>query len=146
MTFHDDERGSAAAEVTLVSPLLILVLLFVVFCGRVADTALRINDAAHQAARAATLARSASQAAADAHATAGAALTSAGVACASLDVTTDTQGLRPGATVTVTVSCSVSLDDLTLLGVPGARTFRASFSSPIDVWRGTSTTDAGGPP
>lgn len=136
---RDDERGSAATELTMLTPLLILLLLFVVFCGRVADTALRINDAAHQAARAATMARSHSQAAADAQGTASAALASAGVACESLTVDTETQGLRPGSTVTVTVSCNVSLDDLTLLGVPGNRTFQSSFSAPIDVWRSTST-------
>lgn len=140
-----DERGSAAAELTLLTPLLILLLLFVVLCGRLADTKLRINDVAHQAARAATLARTPSQATANAQTTASAALASAGITCQSLTVSTDTQGLKPGSTVTVTVSCSVGLNDLTMLGVPGSRTFESSFSSPVDVWRGTSTlTQAGG--
>lgn len=134
-----DERGSAAAELTLLTPLLIVLLLFVVFCGRLADTKLRINDVAHQAARAATLARTSSQATANAQTTADAALASAGITCQSLSVSTDTQGLRPGSTVTVTVSCSVGLGDLTSLGVPGSRTFESSFSSPVDVWRGTVT-------
>jgi Flp pilus assembly protein TadG len=142
-----DERGSAAAELTLLTPLLILLLLFVVFCGRLADTKLRINDAAHQAARAATIARTPSQATANARATASAALASAGITCQSLSVSTDTQGLKPGSTVTVTVSCSVGLGDLTSLGVPGSRTFQSSFSSPVDVWRGTSLpAQAGGAP
>jgi len=142
-----DERGSAAAELTLLTPLLILLLLFVVFCGRLADTKLRINDVAHQAARAATLARTPSQATANAQATASAALASAGITCQSLSVSTDTQGLKPGSTVTVTVSCSVGLGDLTSLGVPGSRTFESSFSSPVDVWRGTSpNAQAGGAP
>lgn len=134
-----DETGSAAAELTLLTPPLILLLLFVVFCGRLADTQLRINDVAHQAARAATLARTPSQATANAHATASVALASAGITCQSLSVSTDTQGLKPGSTVTVTVSCSVGLGDLTALGVPGSRTIQSSFSSPVDVWRGTST-------
>lgn len=146
-TLHRDERGSAAAELTLLTPLLIVLLLFVVFCGRLADTKLRINDVAHQAARAATLARSPSQATSNAQATASAALASAGITCQSLSVSTDTQGLKPGSTVTVTVSCSVGLGDLTSLGVPGSRTFESSFSSPVDVWRGTSTlAQAGGAP
>ncbi|MCE7011725.1 pilus assembly protein [Kibdelosporangium philippinense] len=140
-----DEGGSAAAELTLLTPLLILLLLFVVLCGRLADTKLRINDVAHQAARAATLARTPSQATANAQSTASAALASAGITCQSLTVSTDTQGLKPGSTVTVTVSCSVGLGDLTMLGVPGSRTFESSFSSPVDVWRGTSSlTQAGG--
>ncbi|MEA5358262.1 TadE/TadG family type IV pilus assembly protein [Amycolatopsis sp., V23-08] len=138
LALRRDDRGSAAAELTLLTPVLILLLLFVVFCGRLADTKLRVNDVAHQAARAATLARSPSQATANAQATASAALRSAGIACQSLSVSADTQGLKPGSTVTVTVSCSVGLGDLTALGVPGSRTFESTFSSPVDVWRGTS--------
>jgi Flp pilus assembly protein TadG len=139
------ERGSAAAELTLCTPLLVLLLLFVVFCGRVADTSERLNDVAHQAARAATLARSAGQAVASAQTTASEALASAGINCQSLSVSTDTQGLRPGSTVTVTVSCTVGLGDLTMLGLPGSRTFQSSFSSPVDVYRGTTTVaQAGG--
>ena len=142
-----NERGSAAAELTLLTPLLILLLLFVVFCGRLADTKLRINDVAHQAARTATLSRTPSQATTNAQATASAALASAGITCQSLSVSTDTQGLKPGSTVTVTVSCSVGLGDLTSLGVPGSRTFQSSFSSPVDVWRGTApNAQAGGAP
>ena len=139
-----DQRGSASTELTLLTPLLILLLLFLVLCGRLADTKLRINDVAHQAARAATLARTPNQAMAEARATADAALASAGVTCQSLTVSTDTQGMRPGSTVTVDIACTVGLDDLTLLGVPGSRTFASSFSSPIDVWRGTATPNAGG--
>ncbi len=140
-----NERGSAAAELTLCTPLLILLLLFVVFCGRVADTSERLNDVAHQAARAATLARSSGQAVASAQSTASEALASAGINCQSLSVSTDTQGLRPGSTVTVTVSCTVGLGDLTMLGLPGSRTFESSFSSPVDVYRGTTTVaQAGG--
>ncbi|MGK3206880.1 TadE/TadG family type IV pilus assembly protein [Amycolatopsis sp. MEPSY49] len=138
LALRQDDRGSAAAELTLLTPVLILLLLFVVFCGRLADTKLRVNDVAHQAARAATLARSPSQAAANAQATASAALRSAGIACQSLSVSAETQGLKPAVTVTVTVTCSVGLGDLTSLGVPGSRTFESTFSSPVDVWRGTS--------
>lgn len=140
-----NERGSAAAELVLCTPLLILLLLFVVFCGRVADTSERLNDVAHQAARAATLARSSGQAVVNAQSTASEALSSAGINCQSLSVSTDTQGLRPGSTVTVTVSCTVGLGDLTMLGLPGSRTFQSSFSSPVDVYRGTTTVaQAGG--
>ncbi|MFJ8965349.1 TadE/TadG family type IV pilus assembly protein [Lentzea sp. NPDC102401] len=139
-----DERGSAAAELTLLTPLLIGLLLLVVFCGRLADTKLRINDAAHQAARSATLARTPQQAVTNAQATANAALASAGITCQSMSVSTSTQGLRPGSTLTVTISCTIGLQDLTLLGVPGSRTFESSFSSPVDAWRGTSTSSRSG--
>lgn len=134
-----DDHGSAAAELTLLTPVLILLLLFVVYCGRAVDTTLRITDAAHQAARAATLARTPTQATTNAHTTASTALASAGITCQSLSVSTDTHGLTPGSTVTVTVTCRVGLADLAILGVPGSQTFTSSSTSPVDVWRGTST-------
>lgn len=131
-----DDRGSATTELVLLTPLLILMLLFIVFCGRLADTSQRINDAAHQAARAASQARSTPAATENARSTAQAALADAGVACQSLSVQTDTQGLHPGSTVTVTVVCSVDLSDLGLLGVPGATTLHTRFSSIVDFFRG----------
>lgn len=138
-----DDHGSATAELVVITPIVILMLLFVVLCGRLADTNLRLNDAAHQAARAATTARS--PAASDAATAAHAALHQAGVACQSLTLQTNTQGLRPGSTVTVTLSCTLSLSDLTLLSLPGTVTRQASFSSVVDVYRGTTATAAGGP-
>jgi Flp pilus assembly protein TadG len=140
-----DEHGSATAELVVITPIVILMLLFVVLCGRLADTNLRLNDAAHQAARAATTARSPATAASDAAATAHAALDQAGVTCRSLTLQTDTQGLRPGSTVTVTVSCTLGLSDLTPLSLPGTVTRQAGFSSVVDVYRGTTTTPVGGP-
>jgi Flp pilus assembly protein TadG len=132
---HRDEGGSVAAELTLLTPLLMVLALFVVLCGRITDTKLRINDVAHQAARAATLARTPAQAATNARTTASAALASAGITCQSLTVSTNAQGLKPGSTVIVTVSCNVGLGDLTMLGVPGSQEFESSFSSPVDIWR-----------
>lgn len=140
-----DEHGSATAELVVITPIVILMLLFVVLCGRLADTNLRLGDAAHQAARAATTARSPATAANDAATAAHAALDQAGVACRSLTLQTDTQGLRPGSTVTVTLSCTLGLSDLTLLGLPGTVTRQASFSSVVDVYRGTTAAPVGGP-
>ncbi|WP_406692799.1 TadE/TadG family type IV pilus assembly protein [Saccharopolyspora sp. ID03-671] len=130
-----------ATELTLLVPVLIVLLLFVVFCGRLADSRLRVDDAAHQAVRAATLARSSSQASSGAHATARAALSQAGVRCQNLGVSTQLAGLQPGSTVTVTVTCDIGLSDLAMLGVPGSTTAESTASSVVDQWRGT---DPGG--
>lgn len=130
-----DERGSATAEMALLTPLLIIMLLFIVVCGRLADGKLRLEDAAHQAARAASLARTVTAAHDDAQATAQAALADAGITCQSLAVAVDTAGLRPGSTVTVDLKCTVGLSDLALLGVPGNTTLSASFASPVDTYR-----------
>ncbi|GAA4884477.1 pilus assembly protein [Pseudonocardia sp. C8] len=139
-----DERGSVATELTLLTPVLIVLLLFVVFCGRLADARLRVDDAAHQAVRAATLARSSVQATSSARATAEAALGQAGITCRSLGVKAQVGSLRPGSTVIVTVNCEIGLSDLSLLGVPGATTTEASASSVVDQWRGSVTAGGAG--
>ena len=41
-----------------------------------------------------------------------------------------------GGTVTVTVECTASMADVTLLGVPGTRTFTATATEVIDTYRG----------
>ncbi|MFF7982852.1 TadE family protein [Streptomyces sp. NPDC007901] len=129
-----DARGSVTLELVLTIPILILMLWFLVYCGRLSDTRLSIEDAAHQAARAATLDRSGHAAAADARSTATSALSEAGVTCQSLSVATSGT-LHAGSTVTVSVSCTVGLHDLALLQVPGTTTLTAESTSPVDVYR-----------
>jgi len=130
------DRGSAAAELVLITPLLIVILLLIVAAGRLADARLQVDSAARQAARAASLARDPAAAAAQADATARAALASEHIACSALGVSADTGAFRPGGEVTVTVSCAVSLSGLALLRLPGTETLTASFSSPVDKYRG----------
>lgn len=139
-----DEQGSAAVELTLLTPLLIVVLLFIVLAARLADARSRLDDAAHEAARAASLARSIGQATTAAQATAQTALASAGIVCRDLSVKTDTAGLRPGGTVTVTVSCTAGLGDLTVPGFPGSMALQSRFSSVVDVYRGVGNPPSGG--
>ncbi|WP_091514066.1 MULTISPECIES: TadE/TadG family type IV pilus assembly protein [Amycolatopsis] len=131
-----DDRGSATVELTLLTPALILLLLFVVYCGRAATLRVSVNDATHQAARAATIARNESEATRNARATAEAALLQAGVTCRGLSVETQAGSVLPGSTVTVTVSCRVDNADLALLRVPGAPVVSATASSVVDRWRG----------
>src|SRR3984885_14397824 len=78
------DRGSAAAELVLITPLLMLLLLLIVAAGRLADARLQVDSAAMQAARAASLARAPATAAADATATAQAALASEHITCSPL--------------------------------------------------------------
>jgi Flp pilus assembly protein TadG len=132
---RDDDRGSAAAELVVLTPLLIILLLFVVFCGRVVDRTLRLTDAAHQAARTASIERTPAMAAKAAQSTASAALSSAGVKCNSLTVDTATGSMRPGGTVSVTISCTIDLNDALFLGVPGHKHMAATAVEPVDVWR-----------
>jgi Flp pilus assembly protein TadG len=136
------DRGSATAEVTLIAPLLVMLLLFVaVLLHRGVTARLRLDDVAHQAARAASLERDAQPASRNAHSTATAALSDAGVSCASFDVATSSE-IVPGGSVHVTVTCVVDLGDALLLGLPGTTTLSATATEPIDSWRSGEPTDA----
>ena len=124
-----------ATELVLLTPLLILMLLFVVALGRLAGARLDVDGAAAQAARAASIARDPSTATAMAQQTATAALGSDGVTCGHLTVTTDTAQFAPGGSVAVTVTCSVGLSDLTGLRLPASESISSTATSVIDTYR-----------
>jgi len=130
------DAGSSTVELAILTPLLVGLLLFVVFCGRLVSAQLDLDAAAHGAARAASISRSVSGADADARRTALDTLAARGVTCRQPTITVDTGGLRPGGVVTVTVSCTVPLADLALISVPGTRVVSATSASPVDLWRG----------
>lgn len=131
-----EDRGSVTSEAVLVTPLLVMLLVFVaVVVHRGVDARLRINDAAHQAARAASLERTGARAAGQARSTATAALASAGVTCRSMTVDIATADLRPGSAVTVTVSCDVDLSGALMLGAGGQKRLSATAIEPVDTYR-----------
>lgn len=138
------DRGSVAAEVTLAAPFLIMLLVFVaVVVHRGVDARLRVEDAAHQSARAASIQRSLASAAEAARTTAFAALSSAGVVCAPLTVDT-TGGMQPGGVVSVTVTCGVDFSDASILTVAGHKRLSATAVEPIDSWRAVTVNASGG--
>lgn len=132
------ERGSAAAELVLVSPFLFLLLLFAVAVGRLVQGRLDVDSAARQAARAASLARIPQAAIAQAQQVAQAALAGQSVSCDPAVITPDLGDFLPGGEVTVQVTCTVRLSDLSLLHIPGSETITAAFTSPVDTYRGES--------
>jgi Flp pilus assembly protein TadG len=129
-----DDRGSAPTEVALVAPLLIVLLLFVIFVGRLTSTRLDVTAAARDAARAASLRATPDEAAADARRTAERVLADKGVGCRELLVDVDTESFAPGGSVGVSVSCTANLADLALLRVPGTRAISASAREVIDAY------------
>jgi Flp pilus assembly protein TadG len=134
-----DETGSVTAELVLLTPLLILLLLFVVGLGRLSGARLDVDGAAAQAARAASIARDPTTATAMAQQTATAALGSDHVTCAQLIVNTDTSQFIPGGSVAVTVTCSVSLSDLTGLRLPASEQISDRFVAVIDQYRSATS-------
>jgi Flp pilus assembly protein TadG len=131
----DREGGSVATELVLLTPLLLLMLLFVVALGRTVSARLEVDGAAAQAARAASIARDPATATAMAQQAATTALGSDGVTCAGLTINTDTADFVPGGQVQVTVTCHVDLADLIGLRLPASQSISSTATSVIDVYR-----------
>ena len=130
------ETGGVTAELVIVTPLLILFLLFVVALGRLAGSRIDVDGAANQAARAASIARDPIAAGSAAQTTASAALADEHISCAHLDVKVDTTEFHPGGSVAVTVACTVDLKDVTSLRIPSNKTLTARAVAPLDRYRG----------
>ncbi|GGB91498.1 TadE/TadG family type IV pilus assembly protein [Cellulomonas carbonis] len=136
---HAGDAGSATLEVAILTPALLLLLALVVFAGRVQVAAGAVEHAAAVAAREASLTRTAGAARTAATTAATIDLDGQDLRCATSTVTVDTAGFaRPlgsGSHVTATVTCTVSIADLAIPGLPGTRTLTATATSPLDRYR-----------
>lgn len=129
------ERGGVAGEVAILTPMLVLLMLFVVVAGRVAQAHQDVTQATAEAARVASLTRTA-DVSSSARDTVSRNLTAAGVRCRDLSVDVHTRDVRPGGSVRVAVSCTVDLRDVSGPGLPRDRVVRAHAVEVIDTYRG----------
>ena len=127
------ESGSAVMEMVLLTPALVVLLLFIVFVGRAGEGLSELRHAADQGARAASQA-SRSRMASAARAAVLADLGSSGLSCVEPGVSLVSSSSTDGSFVTVSVTCRVSNAGLGLLGI-GRRTIRASSTEVIDRFR-----------
>ncbi|MER6610729.1 TadE/TadG family type IV pilus assembly protein [Streptomyces sp. NPDC000927] len=127
-------------ETAVLGPAMIALLLLMVAFGRVIDAEGAVDSAARAAARAASLERDAGSAQAAARTAAAQSLEGEGITCQTSSVSVDTTGysldIGTDATVTTTIACTASLADIGLPGLPGSKTLSASWTSPVDTYRG----------
>src|SRR4051812_39841436 len=90
------DAGSSTAELAVATPLLLMLLLFVVLCGRLASAQIDLNAAAASAARSGSIARTEPAARTQAEQTARDTLAARGITCTNQTVTVNTGDLRPG--------------------------------------------------
>ncbi len=132
------DDGNAALELVVLAPVLLFVLGLVVAAGRTSIAQGSVDAAARDAARQASISLTPGAAQAAALSSAKAALGRDGLDCDPV-VTVDTAQFSvpvgEPATVTATVSCQVPLSDLLVPGLPGSRTLRFTFTSPLDPFR-----------
>ncbi len=129
------ERGGVTTELAVLTPALVVLMLFVVFAGRAGQAAQDVTQAAAEAARVASLARD-TEISSLAHATAEHNLTAAGVRCRQLDVDADSSDLRPGGAVRVDVTCELDMAGVAGLGLPRRQVVSASAVEVVDRYRG----------
>lgn len=134
------DDGNAAVELAPVAIILILFLGLAIGAGRIITANMAVSAAARDAARQASIARTAGQAQASAQASAESALHGDNLDCTpTVSVNTDGFSVPVGepAQVSATVTCVVQLADLLAVpGMPGSRTMTATFTSPLDPFRG----------
>ena len=132
------DRGNAPLELVILAPIIVFLIGLVIAAGRTSIAQGAVAAAARDAARQASIALSASQARQAAQSTARAALSGDGLRCRPI-VTVNLAGFAVPAglpaQVRATVSCTVRLSDLIVPGLPGWRTLRATFTSPLDPYR-----------
>jgi Flp pilus assembly protein TadG len=139
----DADRGSSTAELVIVTPIIIIMLLLVVAFGRYAYGKQLVEQAASAAARAASLSTTAAQADSRAHQAASASLSDAGVSCTSMSITVDDSDFRAGGTVGATLTCTADLSGLALAGLPGSVTISATGRAPLEQFRQFTGTGTG---
>lgn len=133
------DGGGHALEAAILTPVLLLLLGILVAAGRVSSADGKADAAAASAARAASQQADAASAQAAAETQAAQDFRGQGVSCLPLNVIVDTAAfsLPPGqpGSVTVTVSCTVSLSDVAIPGLPGSTTLDGSAASSIDIYQ-----------
>jgi Flp pilus assembly protein TadG len=133
------QRGSASVEAAVAAPAFVLFVGLIIFGGRTAMAHQSVESAAADAARSASIARSSTDAVHAARMAATTSLSNQKIYCQHVDVAVDDSGfdapVGQDALVSVTVACDLNLSDLSIPGVPGSRTIRATMSSPVDTWR-----------
>ena len=127
------ESGSATVELVLLTPVLMLLVLFVVIAGRSGESQIEVHHAADQAARAASMVHPRSMQAV-AERVAREDLSKNGVGCTNSSVELSITETEFSRTVTVFLDCVVNRDGLDLLGL-GVRHVGALSTEVIDRWR-----------
>lgn len=139
MTCRRSEAGNAPLELVILAPIVVALIGLVIAAGRATIAQGSVSAAARDAARQASIARTPSAARSAALSSARSELASEGLDChpvVSVNVTGFAVGVGQPASVSATVRCRVPLSGLLVPGLPGGVTVSATFSSPLDPYRG----------
>ena len=130
------ECGSAAVELVLLFPVLLLAFILVPAAYHGVNAKLTLDEAAAQAARDATLATTPGEAVSTAQADIDQDLANLGAACTNVSMDIEVGALAPGSTVTVALSCRTTAQTLAGLSLGAGWEIHSTASSPVDQYVG----------
>lgn len=129
------DQGASVATVVVLTPMCLVLVMFIVFAGRIATTRQDVLSASRDAARSAAV-RSPSAAQAAGHAAAEATLADRDVSCSGgMTIEVDVGDMRPGSQVAATVTCTVSGANLLPFFTPGNKTIEETSYAVVDTYR-----------
>ncbi len=130
------ETGSSVVGITIFTPIVAILLFFVIAAGRTGITESKVTTAAYTAARAATQHRSTDTAIFAAQITAAGSLNDNGQRCkGGSQVLIHELNLHPAGKVKLEVVCEVSFADLVVPGLPGSTVVTAEAVAVVDNYR-----------
>ncbi|WP_419918551.1 TadE/TadG family type IV pilus assembly protein [Candidatus Poriferisocius sp.] len=130
-------QGSSIIGLTVLTPIMILLLFFVIAAGRIGVVESKLTSTARNAARIATQYQTTLAAKNAAITYIESALNKLEIVCHNRPkIYIQKMDLSPGGKVKIQISCTIKLSDLTLLTIPGYQTINANSTSIVDYYRG----------
>ena len=131
-----DERGTMALEMAILAPILLMLFMFLLACGRYFQTSSLLESAARDGARSASQARSLNEAQGRIDEAVSRTMAQSVKSCQSTASGSITTAFEAGTPLSVEVTCTIDYRDLGLLGIGGDTTITKRFTSSLDPYRG----------
>jgi Flp pilus assembly protein TadG len=125
-----------ALEMVILAPVLLMLFMFLLACGRYFQTSSLLESAARDGARGASQSRSAGEAQGRVDDAVTATMGQAVKSCKETAAGSITTSFTPGQALSVEVTCTINYRDLGLLGLGGDTTITKRFTSSLDPYRG----------
>ena len=130
------EHGTMALEMVILAPVLLLLFMFLLACGRYFQTSSLLESAARDGARSASQARSLNDAQTRVDQAVSGTMSQAVKSCKETASGTITTAFTAGTPLSVEVTCTINYRDLGMLGLGGDTTITKRFTSSLDPYRG----------
>ena len=130
------QRGTLALEMVILTPVLLLLFMFLLACGRYFQSSSLLESAARDGARSASQARSLNEAQGRVDDAVNRTMSQAVKSCKETASGTITTAFTAGAPLSVEVTCTINYRDVGLLGIGGDTKITKRFTSSLDPYRG----------